>query len=301
LDQFRSIESFLTTVECGSIAAAARKMGVIAAAVSQSLRRLENELNVMLLTRTTRRISLTEAGATYYERIKPLVAGLAAAAEEISEREGEVTGRLRIAASVAYGRHRIAAIVGRFASMHPKLSVELILADRSVDHVSEDIDVSIRFSLMLEPGLIAQKVSTESMFLCAAPSYLERRGWPSIPDDLGHHDCLTFRFPVDGRLLRWSFNVDGVRVTPVLKTFVMANDIDALVEMAIAGVGITRLGRFIIGDHLDRGRLVPLFTGTHGPRIDPEPFDFYACYLDRRSKSPKVRLFIDYLKQSLRD
>jgi DNA-binding transcriptional LysR family regulator len=300
MDRFRSVECFVTAVEASSIAGAARKLGVTPAAVSQAIRKLEDSLHVTLLTRTTRSISLTEAGSDYYARVKPLTLELQAAGEEIAAREGEITGRLRIACSVAYGRHRIARLAARFAALHPKLQLELFLSDSNVDHVNEDIDVSVRFGLQLEPGLIARKIAVEPMFMCAAPSYLERRGWPITPDDLSQHDCLTFRFPVDGRLMRWSFTNDGVRTTPVIRSFITANDVDSLAEMALEGLGVTRLSNFIVERHLAEGRLKALFTGEHGPRVDSEPFEFHACYLDRRARSEKVRLFIDFLLTSLK-
>ncbi|MBL0372595.1 LysR family transcriptional regulator [Rhizobium sp. KVB221] len=299
MHKLRWIECFVTTVEEHSIAAAARKLGVTPAAVSQNIQKLEQSLSARLLNRTTRKISLTEAGARYYASTKPLIHELEMTGQQVTESQGEVSGRLRIASAVAFGRHRIAVQVARFASLYPKLSVELVLTDRNVDHIADEIDVSIRFRAQLEPGLIARKIATVPMIMCASPDYVARRGTPLTPGDIARHDCIGYRLPADGRTMRWGFMVNGERIEPDFKPLLVANDIDAIASMVLDGLGVSRLGAFIADEHIRQGRLVRLFASPEGTLLDPEPFHFFACVLDRHAKTQKVSLFIDFLHRAL--
>ncbi len=151
--------------------------------------------------------------------------------------------------------------------------------------------------------LIARKLASVPMVICASPSYIERHGRPERPEDLIHHHCLVYRYAGHGRIFRWGFVRDGLRFEPDLKATIVSNDIDTLAEMAIAGAGITRLGAFIARDLIARGLLVPLFGGAPCEGVantDHEPFDFYACFVDRQAETPKVRAFIEHAAQSLK-
>ncbi|MEI3849941.1 MULTISPECIES: LysR substrate-binding domain-containing protein [unclassified Ensifer] len=303
MDTLRGVESFVRSVEEGSIAAAARKLGITPASASQNIARLERTLGSRLLSRTTRQLGLTESGRIYYERVRGVVHELELAAAAVSALNAEPRGPLKIASSVAFGRHVVAPLVPSFAAKFPDVSIELVVTDREIDHIGEGIDISVRFGLQLEQGLIARKLASVPMIICAAPSYLERRGRPQRPEDLIHHDCLVYRYAGHGRIFRWAFTRDGLRFEPELKATIVSNDIDTLAEMAIAGAGITRLGAFIATDLISRGLLVPLFGGAPREGVantDHEPFDFYACFADRQAETPKVRAFIDHAAQSLK-
>lgn len=302
MDTLRGIESFVRSVEEGSIAAAARRLGITPAAASQNIARLERALGIRLLIRTTRQSGLTEAGRVYYDRVREVINDLEQAAAAVSVLNEEPRGRLKIATSVAFGRHVIAPLVPSFAARYPDVSIELVVTDRSIDHIGEGIDISVRFAQQLEPGLIARKLGSVPLMICAAPSYIARRGRPETPEDLRHHDCLIFRFAGHGRLFRWVFVRDGLRFEPELRPTIVSNDIDTLAQMAIAGAGITRLGTFIANQLFEQGLLVPLFgdaAAEDGARVDHEPLDFYACFLDRQAETPKVRAFLDHAVQSL--
>lgn len=303
MDTLRGIESFVRSVEEGSIAAAARKLGITPASASQNIARLERVLGTRLLSRTTRQLGLTESGRVYFDRVRGVVEDLELAAVAVASLNQKPRGSLKIASSVAFGRHVVAPLVPSFAERHPEVSIELVVTDREIDHIGEGIDISVRFGLQLEPGLIARKLASVPMIICAAPSYIERRGRPQQPEDLMHHDCLVYRYAGHGRIFRWGFVRDGLRFEPELKATIVSNDIDTLAEMAIAGAGITRLGAFIATDLIARGLLVPLFGGAPREGIantDHEPFDFYACFVDRQAETPKVRAFIDHAVQSLK-
>ncbi|WP_457586434.1 LysR family transcriptional regulator [Ensifer canadensis] len=303
MDTLRGVESFVRSVEEGSIAAAARKLGITPASASQNIARLERALGTRLLSRTTRQLGLTESGRVYFDRVRSVVHDLELAAVAVASLNAEPRGSLKIASSVAFGRHVVAPLVPSFAERHPEVSIELVVTDREIDHIGEGIDISVRFGLQLEPGLIARKLASVPMVICASPSYIERHGRPERPEDLIHHHCLVYRYAGHGRIFRWGFVRDGLRFEPELKATIVSNDIDTLAEMAIAGAGITRLGAFIATDLIARGLLVPLFGGAPSEGVantDHEPFDFYACFVDRQAETPKVRAFIEHAVRSLK-
>ncbi|QRM54681.1 LysR family transcriptional regulator [Sinorhizobium sp. BG8] len=303
MDTLKGIEAFVRSVEEGSIAAAARRLGITPAAASQSIARLEKSLGTRLLQRTTRRLGLTESGKVYFGRVRGVIEDLDLAAAAIAPRDDTPRGELRIASSVAFGRHVLAPAVSSFIQRYPDVSVELVMHDGAIDHIAESIDISVRFGQQLEPALIARKLVSVPMPICASPSYIARKGMPKTPEELEHHDCLIYRLPVHGRLFRWAFLRDGVRFEPKLRATVVSNDIDTLAELALSGAGIARIGSFISAPLIEKGKLVPLFAGDPSAGIaavEHEPFDFYACYLDRHAQTAKVRAFIDHTQRTLR-
>ncbi len=301
MDILRGISAFVKAVDSGSIAAAARQLGITAAAASQNIARLEQVVGVRLLTRTTRSLTLTESGELYYAKVRNVVQDLEMAQADASALHGQAQGRLRIACSVAFGRHWLAPLMPAFMARFPRVAVEMILSDQSADHVRDDIDLSIRFKQQLEPGLVARFLCSVPMVFCAAPAYLARAGRPAAPEQLRDHACLLFRLPVDGLLMRWGFVREGVRFEPELAPSVVCNDIDTLAQLAVAGAGITRLGNFIAAPLLASGQLEALFgsdpAGAATRTVQVEPIDYYICYLDRKGVNAKMRACIDHLVQ----
>lgn len=299
MDTLRSIESFVKAVQAGSIAAGARLQGITAAAASQNIQRLEKSLGTRLLIRTTRKLAMTESGELYYAEVQHTIEALARAQSVITEFHGQPQGRLRIGSSVAFGRHVLMPLIPAFTRNFPKVSIELVLSDHSLDHVTEDIDISIRFKQQLEPGLVARKIATVPVLFCAAPSYLQRKGIPEAPEVLSEHDCLLFRIPVDGRLLSWTFNRNGMLYEPEIKPSIICNDIDSLHRLAKEGAGIARLAAFVANEDIAEGLLIPLFqsSSTYPDMMVAEslPLEFYACFRDKHAMTNKVRAFMDYL------
>jgi DNA-binding transcriptional LysR family regulator len=296
-----AIASFIKVVESGSIVGAAKALGVSAAAVSQTINRLETHLGVRLLQRTTRRMALTENGAVYYEKVKRIAADLESAQSSINREDSELQGRLSIASTSAFGRHVLAPLIAGFAAQHPRLLIELSTTDGKINHIQDGIDLSLRIKPQLEDGIVARKIVSLPFIMCAAPAYLQRAGWPKSPDDLQNHACLAFRYPLDGRFLRWSFIRDGQRYDADITATAISDDIDALTQMAIHGAGITRLAEFVARPHLDSGQLLPLFE-TRDDRIDTvvEPMEIFACVQERAAMTAKVRAFIEYLTEHLK-
>jgi DNA-binding transcriptional LysR family regulator len=299
MENLRGIESFVRAVELGSIAAAARVLGVSAAATSQNIARLEKQLATRLLTRTTRKLALTDAGEIYYQRVKGVMQELELAEQAITAHKDEVGGKLKIACSAAFARHVLAPMLADFQRIYPQISLELIATDRRTDHISEGVDVSIRIRQQLDEGMVARKLATVPLLFCASPEYLARAGYPITPQALLHHDCLMFRVPVDGRLFRWVFIRDQQRYEPEVKVAMISDDIDTLARMAVSGGGIARLAAFVAAPYLEKGDLIALFEQGPKVEVEAEPLEFYFCITDRYARTPKVNAFYDYLLAKL--
>ncbi|AIJ45460.1 LysR family transcriptional regulator [Comamonas testosteroni] len=302
MPNLRAIETFVKALEGGSIASAARQLGISPAAASQNIARLERELGTRLITRTTRSMALTEAGERYLARVAPVLGELEKAQSDLSLIHGELQGRLRIACMSAFGRHMLAPLLPAFTALHPRLELELLITDRHVDVLKEDVDISVRYRDVLEPGMSVRLLASAPRILCASPQYLQQHGRPQTAQELLEHACLLYRRERDGRLMRWPFLRDGQRTDPQQKIAAIGSDIDALVEFAAAGGGIAWAGSFIVHEELRRGRLVPLALkpARKGQlQFEDVPLDFFACFKDRQYVPAKVRALVDYLLQVL--
>ncbi|MDG9883067.1 LysR family transcriptional regulator [Pseudomonas sp. GD04058] len=297
------IKSFIKVVEAGSIAGGARSLGLSAAAVSQNIARLEAHLQVRLLSRTTRSMVLTPSGSLYYDKVRLIERDLEEAQLAVTATDSEPRGRLCIATSSAFGRHVLARLIPPFSALYPHLSIEMLTSDAKVDHARQGVDVSLRITPQLEDGLLARHIAQVPFICCASPGYLAREGWPQSPEELKQRRCLVFRYPVDGRFLRWGFVRDGLRFEAEFGDVLISDDIDVLAQMAVHDGGITRLAEFVARPWLQRGELVPLFEEEGGGRAyaQTEPMDIYLCVTDRFAMTPKVRAFMAFLKESLGD
>lgn len=295
----QSIRSFVRTADAGSLAAAARSLGISPAAVGQNIARLEAHLGVRLFNRTTRSLALTERGARYLEEVRHIERDLQRAQAAVTDPDAVPQGRLRIASTSAFGRHVLAPLLPALQARYPRLAIELLLADRSVDHAREDVDVSFRIEPQLVDGLVARSIAQVPFVVCAAPSYLARVGAPDTPEALREHRCLVFRYPVDGRLLPWGFVRDGIRFEAEMRPALVSDDIDAIAAMAAAGGGIARLAAFVAEPWLARGALQVLFASGDGARTSPEPMRVFLCVSDRRDLTPKVRALMQLVVEGL--
>ncbi|WP_175652427.1 LysR family transcriptional regulator [Pseudomonas sp. Marseille-P9899] len=297
------IKSFIKVVEAGSIAGGARTLGLSAAAVSQNIARLEAHLQVRLLARTTRSMVLTSSGSLYYEKVRYIERDLEEAQQAVTTVDSEPQGRLCISTSSAFGRHVLGRLIPEFSALYPRLSIELLTSDNKVDHARQGVDVSIRITPQLEDGLLARHIAQVPFVCCASPGYLAREGWPQSPEALKQRRCLVFRYPVDGRFLRWGFVRDGLRFDAEFGDVLISDDIDVLAQMAARDGGITRLAEFVARPYVERGELVPLFEGRGGEQAyaQTEPMDIYLCVTDRLAMTPKVRAFQAFLQANLGD
>ena len=288
MEDLERMAIFARVVEAKSFSAAARQLGLSKSLVSKHVTQLEKSLGARLLNRTTRNMSLTEAGAVFYEHCARIVEELAQAKLVVSRLHSEPRGMLRISASVAFGRLHIAPAVAEFLAAYPEVNIDMVTTDRFVDLAEDGYDVVIRIMAEPPPNVVARKLAGVHRKMCATPEYFARRGLPRTLDDLERHNCLTYTSfnPQGSWRLRGPDGDISVRSSGNLRI----NDDDALAEAVLCGLGIALLPTFIIGKELQNGRLQSVLS-----EYIPLERYIYAVYLPTRHLSAKVRAFIDYL------
>ncbi|WP_437872590.1 LysR family transcriptional regulator [Sorangium sp. So ce363] len=287
-----AIELLVATVETGSFSRAARRLGVTPSAVSRRVMRLEQELGVALLARTTRSLRLTDDGQAFYARCVRIVEELGEATEAIARASKQPVGLLRVDAPVALGRDVIAPSLPRFAARYPDVRINLTLRDQHVDPVAEGLDLLVRIGPLGDSSLVARRLGASRLVHCAAPSYVARRGAPATPADLAHHDCVGYLR--DGRPSGFRFltgDGDAVLEVPISGPF-HANDVDVLRHLAIAGSGIIAMFDFLAKDALAAGTLVTVLD-----EFPTTTWPIHALYPKNRHLLPKVRVFVDFLAE----
>ncbi len=286
---------FVRTVERGSFSAAARELGLSPSAVSRQVAALEDHLGVRLLNRGSRRVTLTGEGRAFHERCVRIVAEIEDAEAQMAHLTGRVQGTLRVTATVAFAKARLLPLFPEFLKRYPDLSMHLEVTDRPVDLAEEGVDVAIRFTEQIEDeSLVAHRLMHNQRVVVASPAYLEQRGTPRAPGDLLEHNCL--RVYSVSSFNDWEFaNEAGSEVLEVGGNF-EANSADAVYHAVLAGLGIGRLSLYLVRDDLAAGRLVHLL-----PEYTHEKADILAVFPHRRNLSPKVRAFVDFLDEQLRD
>jgi len=282
---------FVTVVEEQGFSAAAKRLDSTPAAVSRRIKALEHRLGVRLLQRTTRTLRLTEAGELYFRAVSRLLGDLRAVEEQLEAVTGQASGELRIVAPMSFGQRRLAPMVARFALMHPKLRVTLLLDDRETDIVAEGIDLAVRIAYPSDSSLVARPIAPVPRYFCASPDYLVRRGTPRSPTDLLQHDCLHYN--VISEREEWTFGGSEGDETIVMKGVFCSNNGEVLAEAAMQGLGITLLPDFIIEDALADGRLVRILEGR-----ERSPLTLSVLYPSRQHVPVKTRLFIDRMVEA---
>ena len=293
MDQLTSMSVFAGVVEVQSFSAAARRLGLSKSAVSKHVSRLEDRLNVRLLNRTTRRLSLTEAGEAFFQHCTRVVAAAEEAEAAMTRLHAEPRGVIRLNAPMDFGRLHVVPLLPDFFVRYPEVSLDMTLNDRLVDLVEEGYDLAIRVGRLSDSTLVARKLAPMRGAICASLDYLARHGTPEQPADLAAHNCMTYSYArtqdvwpltgADGCLL-------NVKVTGTLRT----NNGGALREALLAGLGVGMLPSFIVGSDLHDGRLREVmhpFAGLAGA--------VYAIYPQGRHLPAKVRVLIDFLAERL--
>ena len=290
LDRLTGLEVFAKVSGTGSFSAAGRALGMSQTMVTKHIAALEARLGVKLLHRSTRRLSLTDAGRNYLEASERILADMNAADAAVAAERVEPRGVLRLNVPVSFGERQVAPLLAEFAAAHPLVSVELGLNDRLVDLAEEGWDLAIRIGTLGDSSLIARRVAPCRTVVCAAPSYLKARGVPRNVASLAQHNCLGYTLSRIAGVDRWTFGAKDdvvVRVSGNLR----ANNGDALRAAAIAGQGIIYQPAFVVADGLRSGELVAL-------TFDQPTVQFggiYAVYLPDRNPAAKVRAFIDFI------
>jgi DNA-binding transcriptional LysR family regulator len=284
--------AFVRTATRGGFSAAARDLSLTPSGVSKLVTRLEARLGVRLLKRTTRSLSLTPEGAIYFERAKRIVAEIEDAENEIAGFRKRPKGRFRISVLVAFGRCQLLQALPRFLERHPEIQLEVELSDSRVDLVDTGVDLAIRLGVLDDSSLVARKICDVERLVCASPAYLARRGTPRRPEDLLQHNCLWVTSAPVHR--RWPFATRQGRKSILVSGNVAAGDGEALLELALQGLGIVRLADFLVGPEIAKGRLLPLLADVH----DPTPIPLQAVHAYGRQRSPKVAAMIEFLLES---
>jgi DNA-binding transcriptional LysR family regulator len=288
------MRAFVLVVEQQSFAGAAKALGLTPSAISKLVSRLEDRLGVCLLHRTTRRLALTSEGEVYFTRARDILADIDDVEAEVTRLRGEPRGRLHVNTSNGFGVHQLAPALPDFLERYPEIRVDLSITDRVVDLVADHADVTIRAGRVPDTALTARKIADFERHLCAAPSYLQRRGVPGTLADLANHSCIAVSVHAPSG---WPFRTErGVEHTEIAPR-VTTDSAEAAVRLAIDGAGIARLGEAIIEKPIRDGRLVPLLTSIHYSESIP----LSAMFLSGRHRLPKVRVFLDFLIEKFGD
>ncbi len=288
-DRFQSISVFIKVVESGGFARAAEKLDMSTSAVSRQVAELEARLGARLLYRTTRRISLTEAGQAFFEKSLQLMADLEEAEAIATLATAKPRGTLKLTCSINFGMRHLAPAIGAFQCQYPDVLFDVALSDRFVDLVEEGMDLAIRIGDLGNPNLVAKRIGDMHLITCASPVYLKRHGTPKHPDDLARHNCLVYEYsPVKGQ---WRFTDKAANEYRIkIAGSVHANNGDMLAAIAAEGVGIALEPDFIVDPLIEAGRLIPILKDFRAPTAG-----IFAVYPSRRHLSAKVRVFVDFL------
>jgi len=296
MDRLTAMQAFVTVIERGGFTAAAMQLPISRAGVSKHVAELEAHLDVRLLNRTTRKISMTEAGQAYYERCKRILEDIKDSECEVSGITSVPNGRLRINVPMTYGINRIGPILAEFSQLYPRISFDLTLSDRMVDVIDEGYDLVIRIANLSDSSLIARKLAHCEFTLCASPGYIHQHGEPNVPEDLSNHACLLYKLFSGGNEWELFNRVENlaqprnVKVSGPLST----NNGEIIAQAARDGMGIAMLPSFITEQYLAAGCLVTVLD-----QYEIKPTNVYAIYPSNRHLSAKVRHFIDYLAAKL--
>jgi DNA-binding transcriptional LysR family regulator len=290
MDRFDAMTAFVAVCETQSLTAAARRLGLSPSVMSRQIAALEARLGTRLFQRTTRQISLTEAGARYLERTRRILGDLDEAERAAQSDRAEPSGRLSVTAPLIFGRLHVAPLLARFVQRHPKVSVELALSDRFVNLVEEGHDLAIRIGHLPDSQLIARRFGETRRALVASPAYLAKAGIPQHPNDLAGHDTIAFMPgtpPFD-----WHFSEAGGDLKVSLAPRFLTNSGDTAIALALDGVGIARVLYYQVRDGVSQGRLVEVLAP-----FAPEPMPIHAVYPSARFLSGKVRAFVELMAE----
>ena len=294
MDRFQSMSVFAKSVETGSFSAAADALNLSSQAVGKHVQALEAHLGVRLLNRTTRRQHLTEAGEAFYERVKIILAEVAAAEGVAAQSLGTPRGRLRVNAGVSFGVHALARRLPEYLARHPEVSVDLSLTNRSVDLIDEGFDVVFRVGQLSDSGLIARRLAPYRLQLCASPAYLAAHPPIRHPSELTQHECLGFSYTELRR--RWQFLSPDGPVDVEVSGRLMADSGEALLSAARAGMGVLLQPSELVRDDLARGRLVEVL-----PDFPVPTRPLHLLYAPDRRMTPKLRSFIEFATEAFGD
>ncbi len=291
------ISEFVYVAEHESFTRAAKELGISTAQVSRQISALEKRLNIKLLYRTTRKVSLTEEGRVFYQHCRGVLDGLDAAEQAVSNLQSKPQGRIKLTAPVTYGEQQLLPLINDFMVQYSDIEVTAFLNNQKIDLVDGGYDLAIRIGKLSDSTMMAKKLSRRTNFVCAAPAYLEKYGTPHVLSELGQHNCLLgtrdYWHFIDFKETDYGKDADKEKNLRVSGT-VQYNSGHSLVDAALKGLGIVQLPDYYVQQYLASGELVSLLDDYREPEES-----IWAIYPHNRHLSPKIRLLVDYLAERL--
>lgn len=292
MDRIREMETFLRVVEAGSFSAAARGLDIGQPAVSKIVADLERRLGIRLLARSTRRLTPTEAGLAFYERARRAMAEADEAETAARGAAMRLEGRLRVSAPVTFGRLHVVPKLGAFLDAHPRLRLELVMDDRVIDLLAENIDAALRLGALPDSELTARRLAGADRLVVATPSYLARWGFPGAPEDLRDHQAIVYRQVTGGQ--EWVFRREKSEVPVRLEPRLTLSAAEGVREAVLTGLGLTIASRWMFAPELASGEVVPVLQEWSLP-----PMDLWVTYPSGRLMSTKAKAFVEWFEGTL--
>ncbi|WP_119157886.1 LysR family transcriptional regulator [Caldimonas tepidiphila] len=294
MDKYQEMRVFASVVDAGSFVAAADTLGLSKAAVSRYVSDLEQRLGARLMQRTTRKLSLTQEGEVFLARCREILTSIEASEAEISTRSDTASGLLKLSVPVSFGIEHLAPLWSEFLEAHPRVSLDVQLADRVIDLVDEGFDLAVRIARLPDSSLVSRKLASTRLVLCASPQYLRARGAPQHPSELAQHDVLGYSLLSIGD--QWQFSGPEGPVTVKVQPRLWTNNGDTCVAAAVRGTGLVLQPTFLIASELASGQLVEVL-----PQYRSIELGIYAVYPTRKFVLPKVRALLEFLSAKLAD
>ncbi len=290
MPDLRTLAIFVKVAEKRSFVRAATDLGITQSGVSNAIKRLEDQVSTPLLVRTTRRVSLTEDGAAFFERCRQALAAIDEAELVLKRAQIKPSGTLRIDVPVSFGRIKLVPLLRPFQDAYPDVRLRITFTDRYIDLIEEGVDIAVRFGALQDSSLIARRLTTTQFNVAAAPGYFDKHGRPKTPDDLKEHNCLAFASRDTRQTRDWRFTVDGSELTLTPNGSMSFSDGAAMCDAAADGCGIAQLHNYYLDPEFARGRLVPILQDYY-PKADP----ISLVYPQTRHLTPNVRAFVDFM------
>lgn len=293
MDRLAAMSVLVTAVEAGSLSAAARRLRMPLATVSRKVSELEAHLKIQLLRRSSRKLSLTEAGRSYVEACRRILEDVGEAERAASGEYGIPKGQLTITAPIVFGRLHVLPIVSDFLKTYPNIDIRLVLADRLVNLLEEHVDLAVRIGALPDSSLVATRVGTIGHVVCASPAYFAERGTPQLPAELSSHDCITLEGLVAADT--WTFQNGKTNAVVAVHSRLAVTTAEAAIDAAIAGLGITRVLSYQIADAIRIGALVVALR-----RFEPARWPVSLVHMGQRLPPRKLRAFLDFAAPRLK-
>ncbi|MGH8213006.1 MAG: LysR family transcriptional regulator [Rhodanobacteraceae bacterium] len=292
MEDFSAISSFVRVVEAKSFRAAAAQLEMTPSGVSRAVSRLEEQIGVRLLFRSTRALRLTDDGESFYQRCKDILADFGEAVEALGYARVKPQGKLRVAVNVSIGRAALIPNLADFESRYPDVRLELAMSDRNIGLIEEGIDCAIRMGELEDSNLIARKLGYYSNVLCASPEYLARHGTPASIEDLKRHKCVNYIYPTNGRAYQWQFDGPDGPFSLDVDAHLLINDGESVIQAAMAGLGIIQIPHWLAAAPISKGKLTVIMQDTISTGSP-----VWIVYPQKKHLSARVHAFIDWVQE----